>query len=366
MFSNIVGNDPIKKFLTLLIEKNRLGHSFLFAGPDGVGKSLFATAFAKMILCLVDPQGKHLRKIEGGTHPDLHIYRPEGKLGMHNIATMRALSEEVYLPPYETSRKVFIIHDADRMLPYSANALLKTFEEPAPGTVIILLSSSPDLLLPTILSRCSTFHFHALNEEEMVQLLISQKQLSFEQAQQVARLAQGSVKKALQLCQQTENSMRKAMLNILAVGRFESYSPLAAKAKELASMIEESLKQVESSSKEEILKGYCDKLTAFQRDSLEKEVEGIASLYQTQEADSLFDVLLTWHRDLHLLRVNGNLEHLLNVDVLAELQKTNARGGELIPLELLLEAVKTTKLSLARSTPLHLCLENLFLRLNMI
>lgn len=366
MFSGIVGNEQIKKYLHSLVEKNRIGHSLLFAGPEGIGKSLFATAFAKMILCLDDPLGRHLHKLEAGTHPDLHIYRPEGKIGMHSIAAMRSLSEEVYLPPYETNRKVFIIHDADRMLQYSANALLKTFEEPSPGTIIILLSNSPDLLLPTILSRCSTFHFHALSEEEMVQLLTTQKQLPPEKAHQIARLAQGSVKKAFRLCQQSEDPMRKIVLEMLAVGKFGSYSALAAKAKELTGMIEESIKQVESSSKEEILKGYCDKLSATQRESLEKEVEGIASVYQSHEAENIFDLLLTWHRDLHLLRVNGDQKHVLNIDVLAELQKTNAKDDELMPLEKLLEAVKTTKLSLARSTSLHLCLENLFLRLNMI
>lgn len=366
MFSAIAGNAQIKGYLTRLIEKDRIGHSLLFAGPEGIGKSLFATAFAKMILCQDDPQGKHLHKLEAGTHPDLHIYRPEGKIGMHSISSMRSISEEVYLPPYETNRKVFIIHDADRMLSYSANALLKTFEEPSPETVIILLSDSPDLLLPTILSRCSAFHFHALSEEEIVQLLMTQKQLTSEHAQQIARLSQGSVKKAFRLCQPAEEPMRKAVLEMLAAGKFENYSALAAKAKELAGMVEESTKQLENASKEEFLKGYCDKLSATQRDSLEKEVEGIASISQTHEADAIFDLLLTWHRDLHLLRVNGDQKHVLLLDFLPELQKANARGGELLPLEGLLEAVKTTKTSLARSTGLHLCLENLFLRLNMI
>ncbi len=75
---------------------------------------------------------------------------------------MRQLSEEIYLPPYEANWKVFIIHDADRMLSYSANALLKTFEEPPPRTLIILLSRSQASLLPTIVSRCYTLHFQNL------------------------------------------------------------------------------------------------------------------------------------------------------------------------------------------------------------
>lgn len=366
MFSALIGNNHIKYALTQCVERDRIGHSLLFAGPEGIGKSLFAMDFAKMILSKDDSSGKHIYKLNAGTHPDLHIYRPEGKTGMHSITTMRSLAEEVYLPPYEARRKIFIIHDADRMLSYSANALLKTFEEPSPETVIILLSHTPDLLLPTILSRCSVFHFQSLNEDELTEFLTVQRQLPSDQAQHIAKLSQGSIKKALRLVQNAEDPMRKSVLEMLAVGKFESYTALAAKAKEIASQIEDSVKAIESSSKEEFLKGYCDKLSASQRESLEKEIDGIAAVSQMQEANTFFELLMTWHRDLHVLRVNGDQKHILNSDYLPELQKMNAKRADLLPLETLLEAVKTTKTSLARSTTLHLCLENLFLRLDML
>lgn len=363
-FPEIFGNDPIKRHLSRLIEKNSVGHSLLFSGPAGVGKSLFAEEFAKKLLSRNDPTGSHLHKLKAGTHPDLHFYRPEGKIGMHSLASMRALSEEVYLPPYEAERKVFIIYHADRMLSYSANALLKTFEEPSPETVILLLSSSPELLLPTILSRCSIFRFHALHDEEMISLLMLKKQLPLEQATRIANLSQGSVAKALRFCQGTEDPLRTLAFEMLANGKFESYSSLAAKAKEIAELIEGSLKQVESEAREELFKGYCDKPTATQKEELEKEIDGIVAMRLRHEAESFFDILLTWNRDLHLLQLKGNHRFLYNGDRFEELQK--ALRNPIIPVEDLLEAVKSTKLSLARSTPLHLCLENLFLRLKML
>lgn len=366
MFSTIIGNDHIKEYLTRLIGKQRFGHLLLFAGPEGVGKTLFAEEFAKRVLTLDDPQGRHLYKLNAGTHPDLHIYRPEGKIGMHSIAAMRALSEEVYLPPYEAARKVFIIQDADRMLSYSANALLKTFEEPAPETLIILVSSSPEQLLPTILSRCSTFHFHALSTSELVQLLTTQKNLPAEEAQRIARLAQGSAGRADRLSRQTEDPLRQAVLKMLALGRFESYSALLAKVKELADFMESSTKNAEAASKEELLKGYCDKLSAVQRESLEKEIEGVAAMRLQREAEAFFDLLLAWHRDLHLLSVKGDHKLLLLPDYLKELQQALSANPKLLPLETLFEAIKTAKLALARSTGLALCLENLYLRLNML
>ena len=136
-FSQIIGNEEIKKRLTRMLSKRAIGHALLFSGPDGIGKSLFAWAFAAQLMAEYDPEIDHARKIQSGQHPDIHIYRPEGKIGLHSIQSLRQLSQEVHLPPYEASWKVFIIHDADRMLSYSANTLLKTFEEPPPRTVII-------------------------------------------------------------------------------------------------------------------------------------------------------------------------------------------------------------------------------------
>lgn len=366
MFGQIIGNERIKSYLTRMIAKNTVGHSLLFAGPEGVGKSLFAENFAKMLLCREDPLGKHLHKLTTGSHPDIHIYRPEGKSGMHSIAAMRALTEEVYLPPHEASCKVFVIHEADRMLVYSANSLLKTFEEPSADTVILLLSSSPELLLPTILSRCSTFHFHALAQEEMVQLLTSRKKLPIERATRIAILSQGSVSKAYRLCEETKDPMNEIVLEMLAEGKFKGYAQLLAKSKEIAELIESAIKQVEGATKEELLKGYCDKLTAHQRESIEKELDGVVAMQQMHEAGALFDTLLTWYRDLHLLRSGGDTKYLYHLDSLEVLQQIAASNENFLSLEDLLEAIKTSKLALARSTSLPICLENLFLRLNLL
>lgn len=90
-------------------------------------------------------------------HPDLHFYRPEGKTGMHSIASMRQLCDEVALPPHEAPVKVFIVTEAERMLETSANALLKTFEEPTERTHFILLTHHPERIAPTLLSRAQTF-----------------------------------------------------------------------------------------------------------------------------------------------------------------------------------------------------------------
>ncbi len=99
------------------------------------------------------------------THPDLHLYLPEGKSGMHSIDSIRQFIEEVAFPPFQAPVKVFIIDQAERMLPTSSNALLKTCEEPPADTCILLLSSDPEALLPTILSRCRKMIFPSAHQK---------------------------------------------------------------------------------------------------------------------------------------------------------------------------------------------------------
>lgn len=134
--------------LVEMIASERIPHALLFSGGD---LSSVAKKFA------LDLLGKY-------PHPDLREYFPEGKTGIHSIQTIRQLTNEVAFVPYQAKCKLFIIYDADRMLPTSSNALLKTLEEPAARTVILLLTTHPERLLPTILSRCQKIAFPQKNQ----------------------------------------------------------------------------------------------------------------------------------------------------------------------------------------------------------
>ncbi|MCC5832613.1 MAG: hypothetical protein JJU12_06180 [Chlamydiales bacterium] len=138
--------------LSEMVASERIPHALLFVGRKGAKLDEAARQFA------VDLVGKY-------PHPDIREYFPEGKSGMHPIQTLRKLAEEVALVPYQAKWKIFILHDADRMLPTSGNALLKTFEEPAARTVIVLLTHHPERILPTILSRCQKMEFASAQEK---------------------------------------------------------------------------------------------------------------------------------------------------------------------------------------------------------
>ncbi len=138
--------DKLPENLIKLLEKTP--HCLLFSGPKEAKKEEIAETFARALLNTTKKNP-----------PDLRIIYPEGKGRHHPMHVIKQFIEETHLPPFEASRKVFIIHEADRMLPSSANALLKTLEEPVSEVTIILLTARPEALLPTITSRCFQVSF---------------------------------------------------------------------------------------------------------------------------------------------------------------------------------------------------------------
>lgn len=365
-FAQLIGNDSIKSYLQKMVDSNMIANSLLFAGPEGIGKSHFAQAFAAQLICKNDPKGIHRQKIAEGNHPDIYHYRPEGKLGVHSIQSLRQLSDEVHLPPYESKWKVFIVHDADRMLTYSANALLKTFEEPPAYTIIILLSSSPKALLPTVLSRCRPIYFHAVSNHEIMKFLLNcYPQLNEEAARKYAVLSQGSMSVAKHLAEFGVNPNREQLLNILSKGNLQDYKELTNFVSELTERIEAAKKQIEKEAKEDLYKVPVENMSTQQQHALEKELEGIITMKQVQEAYALFDCILHWYRDLHLLIVGGERQYLMNLDYEEQLEQVLQKGN-LISLERVRKAIAEAKLALQRSTSLQICLESLFLKLDLI
>jgi DNA polymerase-3 subunit delta' len=124
----------------------RLAHAYLIAGPTGSGKDWLACQLAAMVL-LCTPE-------EVASHPDAHFVQPESKSRRIVIDQIRELEQSMQRKPLLGSAKVAVIREADRLQPQAANAFLKTLEEPPPGSLILLLSSLPEAMLETILSRC--------------------------------------------------------------------------------------------------------------------------------------------------------------------------------------------------------------------
>ncbi|NRA90302.1 MAG: AAA family ATPase [Simkaniaceae bacterium] len=195
----IPGNSRAKRHLKKLT--NKTPHALLFEGPKGVGKKEFAICFAKEIL-----------KTDKKDPPDLRLLYPEGKAHLHPMHSIKQFISETALPPFEAPLKVFIINEADRMLPSSSNALLKTLEEPNDRVVMILITSRVDALLPTITSRCFNVSFSLLKEEEIIADLMKEK--TKDEARKIALLSHGSLERARSLALKDDHTLIEKMFHV--------------------------------------------------------------------------------------------------------------------------------------------------------
>lgn len=298
MFDHLVGNDPIKAYLTKAIRDQKLPHALLFGGLRGVGKSLFAKALSAALL------RSDLKRIEMETHPDFHAIRPEGKSGLHSIDTLRKLIDEVHTSPFESSGKVFLIYEAERMQTASANAILKTLEEPNPDTTLILLSEHVNEILPTIRSRCVDLFFKPISEEKIALFL---KLLNH--SEHFAKLSSGSLGRAIELA--TQPPIEKPLLALL--------SQKLLYPKQL-----QELEKIEASIEDE--------------DPVKKQ----------QKAEYLFSAVLMWTRDQHARR--------LQVESLC-FTKEEAVSFPLPSLESVIQRVDEARTNFQRNIKFSVCLE---------
>lgn len=364
-FERIYGHDEVKRRLTCMLSKDLIGHALLFVGRDGIGKSLIADAIVADILARESSGEEHLRKFRSGRHPDVHYFRPEGKSGLHSVQSMRRLIEEIFMPPYEASRKVFIVYEADRMSAYSANALLKTFEEPSPRTIVILIGGSETTFLPTIVSRCRLVHFSPLPLAIVVQFLIDRYGFDQSICTNIAIRAQGSIGQAVRLAEGGDGSMRMRIMGLLIRPPSGNYRELRDTLESVTTEIETMRKKIESEIKSETGKNYPDQPSALHRQSIENDSEGVLSLAISREVQSIFGIVLSWYRDLQLLAIGGSPSLLMNPDLQKELEESITRKDTL-PLEEVNRAVKDADLAFRRSTSPALCLETLFLKIGRV
>jgi DNA polymerase-3 subunit delta' len=145
------------KQLSARIAADKLHHALLIQGPSGLGKSNFALQFAQLLLCKARQGHKvcgHCQSCllnAANTHPDLHVVESDKQIGVDQI---REAIKKLVSSAHMSGAKVLIIYNAHTMTESSANALLKTLEEPTANTFLLLTTDKPERLLPTIKSRC--------------------------------------------------------------------------------------------------------------------------------------------------------------------------------------------------------------------
>lgn len=180
------------------LRAGRLGPSLLFCGPAGAGKRAAALHLAQALLCAAPerPCGacSACRRAAAGQHPDFKTWEAEGR--EVKVEQARALRAATQMRPFEAPVQVHLIPEAERLNEEASNALLKTLEEPSPRSVLILLSTAPSLLLPTIRSRCQAYRFPPLARDSVRARLEREDAVAASEAAWRARLARGSLVRA--------------------------------------------------------------------------------------------------------------------------------------------------------------------------
>lgn len=239
----LAGHEAAEKTLLQARQGGRLHHAWLVTGPRGIGKATLAWRFARFLLAGAsqpglfggapesaeadsleverDAPGRSL--VDARSHPDLfHLRRtlnPDTGRIRAEIAVddVRDLGAFMHMTPAMGDWRVAIVDSADEMNRNSANAVLKILEEPPPKAVLLIVAHAPGRLLPTILSRCRRLPLHALSDERVSDLLaVYAPQLAEAERAALARLAEGSIGRALDLAAAGSLQLYGEMVEILA------------------------------------------------------------------------------------------------------------------------------------------------------
>ena len=318
-FNQIIGHKKQKEILQRAVNTQHIAHAYLFEGPAGIGKKLVALAFARTLLCDHSTgcgECPSCIKVNQQNHPDLHTLDANG--AALKIDQIRLLQQELSLRPLEGIRKVCLLDGAEYLTTGAANSLLKTLEEPQPGTIIILLTSHPEKLLSTILSRCQRLPFGRLTKQQIANALTEQLSLNMTDAKILAALSEGSFKKALGKNQELFLEKRRKLIQSLSALSAGSIIPTFSLADELEG---------------------------------EKEI-----------LSDILDIFQTFYRDLLLLKHGRSEEELVNLDLL-EILHRESQLFTTASLMLKLKALESARFHLQRNVNPRLALEVMLMRI---
>lgn len=233
MWMDVVGHDQVANRFARILREGRLASTYLFVGPGGVGKRLFARRLAQCLFCAGTPnvalaacgECDSCRLLEVGNHPDLlevglkkdkRALQLDQFLGDGEHRNREGLCHDIALKPYLASRRVAVIDHADTFNTATANALLKTLEEPPPHSLLILIGTSETRQLPTIRSRAQIVRFAPLEPADIERFLLEQDIVpNPEVARTVAELADGSLDQAAAMASEELWQVHTAAVDLL-------------------------------------------------------------------------------------------------------------------------------------------------------
>ncbi len=324
VWDELVGQRRVTDHLRTAVESGTVSHANLFIGPPGAGKKTAARALACALFC--DDGGcgacRTCTRVKKGLHPDVHVVQPEGAAS-YMVEQIRQVIHDVHLKPVEADTKIYIVESAEMFNDGSANAFLKTLEEPPDNVVIILLAVSYDSVLPTIASRCRVVRFQRIPPATAQALLIERTGAQPDEARAALAATGGVMARAVEFLESpTRRQARTHMLSTLKDLRYMDAHDVLGAAKGLLSAVKAPLEDMKIVHAEEVREreefvgksGGKDLADRQKRELTAREREGVAEVLNITES---------WLRDcLAISQGVGDLA--ANTDVFDAMEEVGA------------------------------------------
>lgn len=326
-FADIIGQEQIKEHLQNALKMNKISHAYILNGERNSGKEFIAKVFASALQCekmdmsleMLEPCGecRSCKQMAGKNQPDV-IYVSHEKPGSIGVEDIRLqINGDVAIKPYSSPRKIYIINEGEKMTVQAQNALLKTLEEPPEYTVIIILTTSVESLLPTILSRCVVLNMKPARESQMKKFLMETMQIPDYKADICVAFARGNVGKA----------------KLLASS--EDFDHVKEEAVTL-------LKYINDMEISEIVSA-IKKIGEYKLD-----------------VNDYFDILAIWYRDVLLFKATNDANHLIFKEEIQYIKKVADRSTY-EGIEKVINALEKSKQRLKANVNFDLTMELLLL-----
>lgn len=321
-FKNIIGQEQIVTHLQNAISSGKVAHAYIIHGERSSGKEFIAKIFAKALQCEGDgekPCGecRSCRQAAGNNHPDIiHVqHEKPNTIGVEDIR--QKINGDIAIKPYSGLHKVYIVNECEKMTVQAQNALLKTLEEPPAYAVILLLTTSLDTLLPTILSRCVVLNMHPLNDDLIKNYLMREIRVPEYKADVCVAFARGNLgrAKALAVSEEFDHIKQEAVTLLKYIKDMEIHEIVAA----------------------------IKKISEYQFD-----------------INDYLDILSVWYRDVLLFKATNDANHLIFKDEIQYIRKV-ADQSAYEGIETIIDALDKAKTRLKANVNFDLTMELLLL-----
>lgn len=375
-WKKIIGQNRAKKILQRAILENRIAHAYCLWGNEGIGKEALALEFARTVNCENPFIGEHeieacgvchsCRQSEKLQHPNIGLIfsLPAGtgssskndsafdklsdeqyqtvmeqielkaadqyyKISIPNatqikIASIRDIKKNLFMTSSGRGRRCIIIFNAEEMSTESANAFLKSLEEPNENTTILLTSSRHEAILPTILSRCQQIRCEPLSDDDICSALVEKYKLESGRAKLISALAQGSFSRAVEFLDSDMAELREDVVNILRT----------------------SLKK------------------SNYRIELFKQIEELTKNKDKNFHDSFLNLMIIWMRDVYSLS-HGESDSMINIDQKETIEKFAVNFGKK-DIESAVTTIEKSILLIKRNVQMQLIYLSMFMKLRKI